>query len=195
MTWANAKIKRIYVGDKQVRPALIYDFTASDWWWVADSWVSRSSSWFYISESWDYKDKNIKAPSEIYNHWTPRKIIIEYSKSWVNTGTWLRSNTSPTNELILPRNPSNLNYLAYTYNGWTTQQLNLWANPTWNVTWELDIDSSTTNRTITHKITWATTVQESSWVLKYLFANKLFYLRLVHWTSTWLYIKSIKFCY
>jgi len=189
-------VKEVYVWTTKVRPTILeYDFTTSDWWWeTSNSDVVRWSKWFYINNSSTFIDRYISAPNNLFSLWVPKKIILVYSKSMTSTwtGIWY---SGWTYEYDVPRDRNNLNYLAIVVK-WTPTNYSLGANPTWTVTWELDIDSSTTNWTVTHKITWCSTVTETSWVLKYIFTNNALKIRLVHWTDTsWLYIQSIRFEY
>jgi hypothetical protein len=169
---------------------LTYDFTQSYWWWTTDSSVvNRDSNWIY--NTWTYADTSLTPPSEIYSKWTPKKIIINYNKVNASSWTWLRAWDSWNHNIHLPKQYNSLNYLS-TYN---ENSIDLWKNPTWNVTWELDIDSSTTNWTVIHKITWCSDVTDTLWSLKYMWKNQVLKLRVINWTNwTWsIYIKSIEF--
>lgn len=184
------KIKRILVGTQQVRPSsspiLEYDFTQSDWWWTKTSTVSRSSSWFYVS--WANVDWYIYPPSEIYDR-TPKKIQIIFnrpdSNSWTGISNWWNY------WYFLPRNYW-VSRFDWAY-AWTITQNNLQSFGTGAKTWELDIDSSTTNRTITHKITDNNDITDTSWILKYIWDNKIISVRTVHWNTSgaWTYIQKV----
>ncbi len=188
------KLKRIMIWpngvEKQVRPAwpsnLVYDFTTSDEWWTPSSWTFRDSNWFY--RTWSWSDWWIEAPSEVFQA-TPKKIIISYNKTNATTGTWIWTTWTYNPWYLLPYNyaSSSLKQM-WVQNGWTTL-ISLWSNPTGNIDWEMDIDSTTTPRTITHSITWINSFTNNSGVLDSLFNNQSFSIRIVNWTVTWwLYI-------
>ena len=181
--WTNS-LKNAYIGEYITK--LEYDFTQSDWWWTKSSTVSRSSSWFYVS--WANVDWYITPPSQIYNN-TPKKIQIIFNRP--DTSCWTGISSSVWNySYLLPRNYW-INRFDWSYN-WTITQNNI-SLGTGDTTWELDIDSSTTNRTITHKITGNSDITETSWILKYMWDNKSIRVRTVHWNSnaTWPYIKKV----
>lgn len=184
-------VKEVYVGTTKVRPTILeYDFTQSDWWWTkSSSWVNRSSSWFYVS--WAYASWwLIFPPSEVYQ-WTPKKIKIDLNRSNTSntwTGIW---NNWLNYWYFLPRNSSTIR-LDWNYN-WTITQNSVLLG-IWDITWELDIDSSTTNWTVTHKITGNNNITDTGWVLKYIWNNQLFGIRLIYWNNTswvWPYIKKV----
>lgn len=168
-----------------------YDFTKSDWWWTAWANVLRDSDWFYINGT--AISDMISAPASLYNLWTPTKVEIIYKKS--GTSCWTRiEDTSINTWYFLPRSWNDLNRLDYRVNGGTIVQNNIWANPTWIVTWELVIDSSTTNWTITHNITWVSSITESSWAFKTIFENNDLNIWIVNWnTAQWMYIQKVVF--
>lgn len=188
----------VYIGTNSMKNAYIgeyielsYDFTQSDWWWTASSWVSRNSSWFYITwatSAWWI----IVSPSEVYQQ-TPKKIKIDLNRSGTsNTWTGIWNNWVNSNYwYFLPRNSSTIR-LDWYYN-WTITQ-NSVSLGTGDITWELDIDSSTTNWTVTHKITGNNDITDTGWVLKAIWENQLFGIRLIYWNKTswvWPYIKKV----
>lgn len=163
-------IKKIYVGTNQVRPvqtALTYDFTQSDAWWNANG-CSRDGRWFYSVNSWS--DHWIVSPSEILVA-TPKKISIVFNKVNASSGTAIGGKDTVQEWWYwLPLNYNQQAQLSTRCNGSDTIY-NLSWTPSWVCTWELNVNSSTTPRTITHKITWLTDVVESSWILDYIWAN------------------------
>ena len=172
---------------------LEYDFTQTDWWWTLPTWVIRDSNWLHQTSSAS-QDSWVVAPIEIFKK-NPKKITIVYYKWNYGLWTWIRWYDASYN-YFLPRNNSYYNYLWVWYWSWNADNLSLWANPTWNITWEIEVDSSITNWKTTHKITNANTVQESHWALKQIWLNQYLQLRLVRWNSwNYIYIRSIKFEY
>lgn len=191
------KLKRIMMRpngvEKQVRPSiqpLTYDFTQSDWWWTDTGGFSRDSNWFY--RSWTYSDGFIIAPSEIFNH-TPKKITINYNKTGASSWTWFIwvSNWSWVTNVFLPPALDNLNWFQM----WKDEDhtVSLGTNPMWDVTWIMEIDSSTTNWTVTHKIASLSSVIDTYWTVKATWDVQDFRLRIVNWRNwTWsLHLKSI----
>lgn len=174
------ELQNAYIGEHH--ESFTYDFTTSDWWWTPSSWTLRDSNWFY--RTWEWSDWWIEAPSEVF--WaTPKKIIISYNKTDAVTGTWIWTTQTYSPWYLLPYNHTS-SYLKQMWiqNGWITL-INLWSNPTGNVDWEMDIDSTTTPRTITHSITWLNSFTNNSGVLDSLFNNQSFSVRIVNWTVTW----------
>lgn len=184
------KVSKIYVWDKQVRPALIYDFTESDWWWTKDSVVTRDSNWFYISST--ETNGYIYPPAEVFNHWSPKKIAITFNKTGASSWTWIQI---PYYLIFVSSGSSALTNFRIFSNPNTTD-VDMWLNPTWVRTWEMNIDSSTTNRTITHKITWVNDITDTSWVLKTMFTQNSMPIRIVNWSNaSWMKITWVKFYY
>ena len=195
------KLKRILiypdgVTEKQVYPAVLeYDFTTWTHWWTPDTsaWL-QNSNWIYTN--WLVTNVFWSAPSEIFR-WTPKRIIINYNKTGTDNWTWIYS-ANPMAWYYLPRwkRYDNLqNRFDWNVN-WTITQ-NTINNPTWLCTWELDIDTSTSNWTITHKITWVSNITEQSWAFKTIWNSWSLNLRTVNWDSwnPWIYIRSILFEY
>jgi len=180
-------LKNAYIGK-----VIEYDFTTGDQWWTRSTEIQRSSSWLYVntrSVSW-----YVSAPSQIYSG-TPKKITINFSRT--DTMCWIRVEDSTTsNWYFLPRWYSLQTRFDWD-NWWTITQNTLSSTlGTWNLTWEMNINSSTTNWTITHKITWCNPITDTWWVLKTLWANKTFCLWLVCWENpNQPFIKSIVFEY
>jgi hypothetical protein len=188
----SSEVSAVFVGTDKVRPSILeYDFTKSDYGWTSSSWVNRSSSGFYIrwsTAAWWI----IVSPNEVYQ-WTPKKIKIDLNRSNTNntwTGIW--NNWINGNYwYFLPRNSSTIR-LDWNYN-WTITQ-NSVSLGIGDITWELDIDSSTTNWKVTHKITGNNNITDTGWVLKYIWNNHLFGIRLIYWNNTswvWPYIKKV----
>ena len=176
--WPNQSVmKNAYIGE--VRE---YDFTSSDWGWILPSGVTRDSNGLYISSSSKWVDTYTQAPSDMY--WgIPKKITITYYKTQASSWIWLRDWSNNNSLIYLPRNQNNLNSLLV-YNWVSDTYLSLWANPIGTVVWEIDIDNSTTNWTVTHKITWCTTVTDTTWALKNMFNSNDISLRIVDWEAT-----------
>lgn len=152
------KITGIYVGTHKVRPSwggwtittLTYDFTTSADWWTTSDWCLRDSNWWYRSGNWS--DWSITAPSEIFD-WEPNKIKIYYNKVNASSWTWIWSTDSwGTWGILNPAQYHILNQMNFERNGSVQWQWNIWANPTWNVVWEMTIDRSVTPRAVTHNI-------------------------------------------
>ena len=182
------KVNKIRLGTQQVRPTILeYDFTQSDWWWTKTSNVSRSSSWYYVS--WQDVDWYITPPAEVYSK-IPKKIQIIFNipdnYCWTGIYSW-----KSYYWYFLPRSRNILNRLDWNYN-WTITQNSI-SLGTGDKIWELDIDSSTTNWTIIHKIKGNSNITDIWWVLKYLWTNNAFWIRTVHWSPswTWPYIKKV----
>jgi hypothetical protein len=193
------KLKRIMMRpngvEKQVRPSgytLSYDFTTSSAWWDANG-CPRNSSWFYRNST--RSDGAIFWPSEIFND-TPKKIIITYGKSGASSGTWIWESTTRSNTIWLPRNYNELSSMEFQAWGVVTS-VSVWWNPTWDVTREMNIDSSTTNRTVTHKITWLSDVTDNYWIIKQIRQDQTFIIRIVNWYGSTgsIYIRSATFEY
>ncbi len=170
---------------------LTYDFTQSDWGWTAGSGTSRNSSWFY--RSWTWTDGYILAPLEVYNS-TPKKIILTYNKTVANSGTWFTNNIPWVQNYYSVTFPYDSNSTIYSeYADWVSNIVDLGSNPTWIVDWVATIDSSTSNWTVKHKIWSLNEVTDTSWVMKYLWDNNEFAVRIVNWTwtiyITWLTIE------
>ena len=178
-----------------------YDFTQSDYWWVqsnkSDFWwstVSRNSSWFYIS-SWTAQTNCIIAPSEIYR-WTPKKIIVNYNKTAASWWTWMYNINDLSTWYFLPRRWDILNRFDFCLNWTVVAENNLWVNPTGDVTWEMDIDSSTTNWTVTHKITGVSNVTDNTWILKATWESQWFTVKITNWDNNLcVYIKNVTIKY
>ena len=186
------KIQRIYIWDQKVRPKEIYeyDFTQSDAWWTkSTNTISRGSNWFYIS--WRDVDGYITPPNNIYTI-TPKKITILFNRwnsSWV-PWTWIYTSSYNYYWYFLPRNSSN-NKFDWNTNGTITSN-SITLTSTSDITWELDIDNSTTNWDITHKITGNNNITDTNGTLKYLWEHNAFWIRTVYWNYwTWPYIKKV----
>lgn len=181
------ELKNAYIWEDSI---LEYDFTKSDCWWTASNAnIQRDSNWFYVS--WWNVDGFITPPSALFNR-TPKKIQIIFNRPdgvcWVGI-----YNSSYSNYwYFLPRS-YNISRLDWSYN-WTITQNSI-SLGTGDITWELDIDSSTTNWTITHKVTLNADKTDTSWALKYLWNNSWLWLRTVHRTPSWTgpYIKKAIF--
>ena len=180
-SWTEKELKNAYIGEYP--ESFTYDFTTSDEWWTPSSWTLRDSNWFY--RTWKWSDWWIEAPSEVFQA-TPKKIIISYNKTVANTGTWIWVAWTYNPWYLLPYNytSSSLNQMGVQASGGTSY-VNLWSNPIGNVDWEMNIDSTTTPRTITHSITWLNSFTNNSGVLDSLFNNQSFSIRIVNWTTTW----------
>lgn len=180
-SWTEKELKNAYIGE--YHESFTYDFTTSDEWWTPSSWTLRDSNWFY--RTWEWSDWWIEAPSEVFRA-TPKKIIISYNKTDAVTGTWIWTTWTYNPWYLLPYiyTGSGLNQMAIQTSGGTSY-VNLWSNPTGNVDWEMDIDSTTTPRTITHSITWINSFTNNSGVLDSLFNDQSFSVRIVNWTTTW----------
>lgn len=190
MVLVQKELKNAYIGDGLT---LEYDFTKSDCWWTYTSWTMRDSNWFYNpTAAWS---KYLYPSSDIFGG-TPKKIIISYNKTASNC--WIGLHSSTNNYICsLPRNSSYLNQMFFRANNSDTTQ-NLGSNPTWDIVWEMDIDSSTTNWTVTHKITWLSSFSETKWILKYFFENKNLQFTLDNFDSSTyssFHLKSIKIEY
>lgn len=179
-------LKNAYIGE-YVAP-FTYDFTSSDWWWIASSWTSRDSGGFYRSAT--YSDGWITAPSEIYKA-TPKKIIISYNKLTWDCATWiwnLWGSWVPSYKLPYNYPSSYLTQMWLERTGGTSW-IALWSNPTGNVDWEMDIDSTTTPRTITHSITWINSFTDNHGILDSLFENQNVWIRIINrWRTSDMYI-------
>ena len=186
MTLVQKEIKKVFLWTHQVRPVippLVYDFTTWTHWRTASSWTSRSSSGFY--RTWTWTDGYISAPSEIFDN-TPKKITISYNKTHTISGTWVFGSDIVNNSTFFPVDPSNLYTMQFNRN-WTSNNAYIWGNPTWNVNWVMTIDSSTTPRTVTHKVgTLSTEPTEQYWLLNSLWSGEDFRVRIVQWDGwTW----------
>lgn len=170
MTLVQKEVKAVYKWTVKVRPvtpSLVYDFTQSDAWWNANG-CARDSRWFYRTNSWS--DGRIVSPSEVLVA-TPKKISIVFNKVYQSSGTALGwKDTVQEWWYWLPLNYNQQAQLSTRCNG-TDTIYNLSWTPSGVCTWELNIDSSTTPRTVTHKITWLTDVTETSWILDYIWGN------------------------
>ena len=72
----------------------------------------------------------------------------------------------------MPRNSSN-NKFDWNTNGTITSN-SITLTSTSDITWELDIDNSTTNWDITHKITGNNNITDTNGTLKYLWEHNAF---------------------
>ena len=185
------KLTWMYIWSQKVRPPVTtieYDFTQSDAGWTASSWTSRDSNWFY--RTWDWSDGNIQAPSSMFDN-TINKIEIAYSRASTWSWTGIGNNTNYYYWYLSPEIYNGQNIWVHVNNA--TTLINPWGNPTWDIVWSMDIDSSTTPRTVTHNITGLSSFTDNSWALDYLINNQQFIIRIVNWTaSTWdIYIKSV----
>ena len=186
-------LKNAYIG----RGIYEVDFTTWTHWWTASSSAGKQDSGGLYTNG-NLTEVSWLAPSEIYTPWTPKKVIINYNKTGTDSWIWIRTPAWNGSWYSLPRWPvsSSQNNRFDRSNNWTITQ-NTISNPTWEVTWELDIDTSTTNWTITHKITGVSNITESSWVFKNIWDSLEFNLKIVNRNNSnqWLHIKNIRFEY
>ena len=190
--WTSTKdveLQNAYIGEYV---ELSYDFTKSSWWWTASSWLTRDSNWYY--STWTSSEQYIEAPAEVFTKGNPTKIIIQYNKTGASSWTWIWTSTYNYAYFVPARNDQ-LTYLRQIVNSVSTN-ISLPNNTTWVCKWEMDIDSSTTNWTVVHKITGNSAITETSWALKYLFNNSYIRLRIVNWNDGWwMKMQKVTFIY
>ena len=184
-----------YTASCEVCRILTYDFTTSDAWWNAN-WCPRDGWGFYRTNTWS--DWGIIWPTEIFQA-NPKKITIVFNKvnqsSWtLFAGAWCPEDW----QYWLPKDYNTQWYFTYTQNWAIT---NVWmTTPSWITTWEMNVDQSTTPRTVTHKITWTADIVETSWVLDYIWSvspSGWVYIRIVNRSGSTgsMYIRSFAIAY
>ena len=145
MTWANAKIKKIYVGESLVYPVVYCDFTKSDcgftWLWTNDtSWYTThwiDSNWLYLASTraanfvWAWL-----IPSSIYSKWTIRKIELEFNSTGTQNWWWICTKTAQYDAYTLRTWRNNIDNI---YNSTNTQ--NTVTNPSGIYTLTIDLEN------------------------------------------------------
>ena len=167
MTWANAKIKRIYVWTTKVRPVwkYSYDFRnkstsqITNDWWTYSAWTTP-----YFESNWVYGDI-VRLAYDISSHISnAKKITIQFS-AWIVSSWWawvrLAKTVTSSSRVWLTWPWYNTNSETYMQIYDTNNSYSWLSNWTYTFNWVIDLAAKTWSLSITWKTTQTWTLTDT----------------------------------